>query len=91
MKKRKPYRFFRTERYLKSVDSFKNLATACLTVHNYLFEYPISYFVPYVRIKMSRTINICQPCPSTFTFIYFSRLIIYYFRIPHNFVLSTVR
>lgn len=83
--------FGKTECYLQPIGPFKDSTTTHLTVRNYSFKDLISYFIPYIRIKMSCSLDVCQPNPSTFSINYFVRLIINYFGIPHNFILITVR
>ena len=80
------------EHYLQLIETFKNPATIQLTVDNYSFKNMIGYFTPYLRIKMGRSIEIRQPKPrATFKAIWIVLLIVNYFNMPDNFVLSAVR
>lgn len=45
----------------------------------------------YIRIKMSCSIDVCQPNPSTFSVNYVVWLVVNYFSIPHNCVSFIVK
>ena len=51
----------------------------------------ISYFIPYIRIKMSCSLDVCQPNPSTFSVNCVVWLVVNYFSIPHNCVSFIVK